>query len=254
MRKVLEILTPENVYVEYELAGLGSRGIAYFIDSLIKWVLTIVVYIGLLLTIDLRSYSANGIPSSKYPLLAGIGFLVLFLINTGYFIIFEMIMKGQTPGKKAMKLRVIKENGEPINFFDSLLRNLLRILENTFTFNILGCLFIIFSPNYKRIGDYAAGTIVVKVRKEEKMLTAEALLKQLPLIDETEKLLNIYPVNNFEYGILKDFLNRYGNLGARRTVFEYHLNKYFIDKFGLEKSYASPKQFFEEIVRMNSEI
>ncbi|HEX3030031.1 MAG TPA: RDD family protein, partial [Clostridia bacterium] len=175
MRKVLEILTPENVFVEYELAGLGSRGIAYFIDSLIKWVLTIVAYIGLFLTIDLKSYSSNGIPSSKYPLLAGIGFLVIFLINTGYFIIFEMIMKGQTPGKKAMKLRVIKENGEPINFFDSLLRNLLRIIENTFTLNILGSLFIIFSPNYKRIGDYSAGTIVVKVRKEEKTLTAEAL-------------------------------------------------------------------------------
>ncbi|NLF41845.1 MAG: RDD family protein, partial [Bacteroidales bacterium] len=152
MRKILEILTPENVYIEYELAGLGSRFIAYLIDLFIQ-----VVFIGLAVIVLLFA----GTEFIAY-LIVQLGIMVLaffvtvvLLLNLIYFIFFEMILKGQSPGKKIMKLRVIKQNGEPINLLDSFLRNLLRLFDMLPSYYLVGAVFVAFSSRCKRIGDFA---------------------------------------------------------------------------------------------------
>ncbi len=246
MRKVLEILTPENVHVEYELAGLGSRFVAFFLDTVLQFLLIILVLVGM-------SIGQMDIQSINYldPWIVAVGILLVFLIFFGYFIFFEMLTNGQSPGKKIMKLRVLKQNGEPVGFWESLLRNILRMADFLPALNLIGTILILFTDKYKRVGDFAANTIVVKAKKDEQPVGIEDLLKQAA--GEDSQKVNLYPVNNDEYGVLKEFLMRKDKLGERRPVFAYHLNKYFMEKFNLtEPAYSDPFDFFEDIVRMNS--
>lgn len=249
MRKILKILTPENVYVDYELAGVGSRFAALLIDYMIQGALLLLVVIAM--SLAGASVDLSGLESYNSTAVA-IGIVLIFVITSGYFIFFEMILNGQTPGKKVMKLRVIKQNGEPVSFFDSFLRNILRIADMLPSLYLTGALFIVFTKNYKRIGDFAGNTIVVKIKKEEQPVGLEALLGKIPQEDEENPVPNIYPLNNVEYGILKEFLARRAELGERTPVFEYHLNRYFSWKFKLEKPETDTYPFFEKMIKMNS--
>ncbi|MCX7923301.1 MAG: RDD family protein [Clostridia bacterium] len=253
MRKVLEVLTPENVYVEYELAGVGSRCIALLIDSLIQGAMVILVLIGISLS-GIGFIGSGDVGDSRLSVIVAISIVVLFVILFGYFIFFEIIMNGQTPGKKLMKLKVIKQSGEPIGYWECVLRNILRIADMLPSAYLAGALFILFSKNYKRLGDFAANTIVVRVKKETKITTIESLIKKSDAEFEETQIVNIYPVNNFEYGILKEFLERKENLGTRRPIFAFHLNKYFMEKFNIQTPFEDPYEFFKDIVRMNSGI
>ena len=250
MRKIHEILAPENVFVEYELAGLGSRFAAFLIDSLIQGALLFIIAIGMAIgRVDFEGFKRFD------SWIAAIGIILLFAVFFGYYIFFEMISNGQSPGKRFIKLRVIKQNGEPVDFWESLLRNILRLADFLPSLNLAGALFIVFSRKYKRIGDFAANTIVVKIKKDMQPIKLESIIKRSFEQEGEEKIVNIYPVNNEEYGILKDFLARRDNLGKRKRVFNYQMNKYFMDKFGLEKPlYNIPEEFFEVIVKMNSGI
>lgn len=246
MRRILEILTPENVNVEYELAGLGSRFAALLIDHLIQAALIIAAVIAMVS----GGMNFNG---DGGGFIAALGIIAVFIIIFGYFIFFEMITNGQTPGKKALKLRVIRYNGEPLGFLDSLLRNVLRIADFLPALNLMGAVFIIFTNEYRRIGDYAANTVVVKVRNDQAPLSVQDLLKlQLNGADFDEKLVNEYPVTSIEYGILRDYLARRDGLGERKPVFEYHLSRYFMKKFGIEKPDVSSEKFLEKILKANS--
>lgn len=250
MRKILEILTPENVYVEYELAGLGSRFVSFFIDCIIQFLTVGITAIALLVAGVDFSYIIYDLGPMEFG-----AFIVtlIILFHLVYFIFFEMILKGQSPGKKIIRLRVIKKNGEPINIFDSFLRNFLRVIDLFPSYYLLGSIFIIMSQNYRRIGDFAANTIVVKIKKQDKLITIDSLIEKTD-ITQSEKYqgVNTYPVSSFEYNVLKEFLSRKDNIGERRPVFAYNLNKYFMKKFDLAKPYENPYVFFEEIIRMNS--
>jgi uncharacterized RDD family membrane protein YckC len=250
MRNILEILTPENVFVEYEIAGLGSRFAAFLIDTLIQVGIYVIIFLCLIFgmpnvlnslsTIDIAAFSS--------------AIVIIFMII--YFTFFEVLMNGQTPGKKVMKLRVLKQTGEPISFFDSFLRNLLRLADLLPpTTYLLGALLILFSKQNKRVGDYAANTIVTRIKKEAKPVTLSYLFKNINRQNEEEDTItNIYPVNNSEYSILKEYISRAGTLGEREMVFIYHLNRYFSKKFGFDKPVDKPYEFFKEIVNMNSGI
>ncbi len=253
MRKVYEILTPENVYIEYELAGLGSRFIAYLIDFAIQMLFIIVAFIVLLIA------ATDFVVYIIFEL--GIIYFVAFfltlvvLFNLIYFISFEMILKGQSPGKKIMKLRVIKQNGEPINIWDSFLRNFLRLFDSLPSYYLVGSLFVIFSNKYKRIGDFAANTIVVKIKNQEQIITIDNLIKQAKISDdENEGVVNNYPVSALEYNVLKEFMARKDSLGEKKHLLTYNLNMYFMKKFTIEKPYENTYEFFESILRMNSGI
>ncbi len=252
MRKVMEILTPENVLLEYELAGLGSRFAALLIDHLLQGILVLVAGIAVFAGgVDLHVLGGY----NKMVIAAGI--VLVFIIIFGYFVFFEMLMGGQTPGKKIFGLKVVKQSGEPIGFIESFLRNILRIPDLLPMNYLAGSLFIFFSKQYKRIGDYAANTIVIKVKKHEKFISLESLLNRSEAGDEETKLVNQYPVNNSEYNILKEFFARSGQLGAREEVFSYHLAKYFMEKFNMKPplqshGYANSQKYLEDIMKNNA--
>lgn len=253
MKRMLKILTPENVNVEHELAGLGSRFAAMLLDQLILTVITVLITIIMAMNgLDFRTMTT--MKGSVSSVIIAIAFLLVFIITFGYFVFFEMVTNGQTPGKKLLKLRVIKENGEPLGFTDSVLRNILRVADMLPSLYLAGAAFIVFSRNYKRIGDFAANTVVIKVKSSGRPVALDTLLNYFPEDTGETPVMNRYPVDRLEYGVLREFVERKNILGDRRPVFEYHLNRYFSDKFGFEKPSGNPPQFFEEILRMNSKV
>ena len=157
----LIIETPEQTSIEFPLAGIGSRFLAVLIDTLIQ--IGIVIVLGLLFLgvgFGFRGAFRN-IPPSAGPWVAAIFIMAAFLLGYGYFILFESIWNGQTPGKRLTHIRVIKDSGQPITAIDSVGRNLLRVVDQLpFAYGI-GVLCAAVSPQSKRLGDYVAGTVVV---------------------------------------------------------------------------------------------
>jgi hypothetical protein len=107
-----------------------------------------------------------------------IAIIIVVLLNTGYFVLTEMYMGGQTPGKRILGLRVLQENGQSATFLSIIIRNLFRILDLLPAFYFLGVLVMLFSSKDKRIGDMVAGTIVIIEQGRER-------LKRKKTIDKT---------------------------------------------------------------------
>lgn len=169
MSEQLYIETPENISFQYDVAGLGSRFLAILIDSLVQGA----VYALLIFAFAISSAAAAGtstrLPSDLGNVLAVAILIVIFLIQFGYFIVFEIALNGQTPGKRLIGLRVIKENGYPLAVLDSIVRNIVRVIDFfPFAYGV-GVIAMFTNARAKRLGDYAAGTIVVQVREQVKL-------------------------------------------------------------------------------------
>jgi uncharacterized RDD family membrane protein YckC len=164
-----QVVTPENIELDYEIAGIGSRFLALAIDMLIQGLLTVGIGYGLSL-IDLDKLRLDEkIPDLSHSL-SGAGFLCLLaLIWLGYYIILEATWNGQTIGKRALNIRVRKELGYAPNLWDIMLRNIIRLVDFLPFGYSIGFITMFCNKNAKRLGDYAAGTIVVKELPRQKL-------------------------------------------------------------------------------------
>src|SRR3984957_9769721 len=157
----LIIETPEQTSIEFPLAGIGSRFLAILIDSLIQGaVLFASLLVFVLLGVGLSDVGLDRFANANVWLVAILIF-VYFLMMYGYFILFETIWNGQTPGKRLTHIRVIKDSGQPITAIDSFARNLLRLVDQLPVAYGIGVLCAWISPQSKRLGDYVAGTVLV---------------------------------------------------------------------------------------------
>jgi uncharacterized RDD family membrane protein YckC len=169
----LSVETPEQVALQFNVAGLGSRFVAILLDQLI--ILAFYVVVGLALVVVFAGVNA-GSGGGDSPLdtagkwLVAVVIFVNFLMIWGYFVLFEAFWHGQTPGKRAMKLRVIKDSGRQITLFESMARNLLRVVDYLPGAYLVGVITMLCSKNNKRLGDLAAGTLVVHEQLEEQPL------------------------------------------------------------------------------------
>jgi len=154
----LRIDTPEQIALELPLAGIGSRFLALAIDTLIQFFLYAIGAIIFVFLIPLGSLSIPWIPATMGP---AIGVFFLFCVYWGYFAIFEVIWKGQTPGKRYAGIRVIKESGGPINAFEAIGRNLMRAVDGLPGMYGVGLVCMMLNKQNRRLGDFVAGTIVV---------------------------------------------------------------------------------------------
>ena len=155
--------------LEFAVAGVGSRFVAVLLDHLIMAGLFLVL--GLLWGV-LVSSVANRINLLGKWILAL--FIALnFALYWGYFTLFEAFWRGQTPGKRTMKLRVIKDSGRQITLFEAMSRNLLRIIDYLPALYLVGVITMLCTKRHQRLGDLAAGTIVVHERSDEQPLLIE---------------------------------------------------------------------------------
>lgn len=154
----LTIETPEQIALEFAIAGAGSRFLAIAIDTLVQ--LGVLLGLALIALAGLWIVSVGGTGVGKWIAAALIasGFLLYY----GYYAGFEAAWSGQTPGKRAMGLRVITLSGQPITPYDAILRNLLRIVDQLPGIYAVGVLSIFFTSKNQRIGDLVAGTVVVQ--------------------------------------------------------------------------------------------
>ncbi|MEW6283465.1 MAG: RDD family protein [Candidatus Eremiobacterota bacterium] len=149
------IQTPDGVDLEVHVAGLVSRLGAFLVDG----ILLVCVWAALAM-----SFAGIGLwNTASASLLVAILILVMFLTNWGYAVAFELGMRGQTPGKRLAGLRVIREDGLPIGFRESALRNLCRAVDaQPLPTYLVGAVVMSIDPKCRRVGDLVAGTLVVR--------------------------------------------------------------------------------------------
>ncbi len=157
MRDVYVITTPENVDFEFEVAGVTSRALAWFIDLLVMMVGFVVVA-----TLLSQAYGLLG------GLAEALAYIAMFVIQWGYGTVLEARWRGQTVGKRMLGLRTLSDRGLPITFMAAAIRNLVRVVDILPALYGTGAVAVFLDPRGRRLGDLAAGTIVVRERKAPK--------------------------------------------------------------------------------------
>ena len=199
----LTIDTPEQTALEYPIAGLGSRFLALLADTAIQIVLAIfVLIVGSIIGIGLAAVGGVG-PQWA----AAIILLLLFLLNSGYFALFEIFWNGQTPGKRFAQVRVIKDDGRPIGAYEAVVRNAMRLVDMLPAMYAVGLVSVFASRKSKRLGDFVAGTVVV----HEKTLEGVRPYTETK-IDETLPPIDVSKVTLEEVQLIETFLNRRDSL------------------------------------------
>lgn len=160
----LTIETPEHIALEFPLAGVGSRFLALAFDSLVQAVtivaLAIVALIARLVVVPATGLAAIG------PWTLAILIVAAFVVYSAYFAIFESIWAGQTPGKRLVGLRAIDVSGRPLTVYAAIVRNVLRLVDQLPGFYAIAIVSVLLSERQQRLGDLAAGTVVVHERAE----------------------------------------------------------------------------------------
>jgi uncharacterized RDD family membrane protein YckC len=143
-----DVETPERIRFRYHVAGPVRRALAYIIDLAIR--------VAVLVATAALTTGLGGLKASQ-----GLWLVLLFVLDWGYGVFFESLWRGQTPGKRVLGLRVVKDGGYPVGFIDAFLRNLLRAADFLPVGYILGLLSMAGDRTFKRVGDRVAGTMVV---------------------------------------------------------------------------------------------
>lgn len=203
----VDVETPEQVVLTYTVAGIGSRAVAALIDSAIILAFCIALYI-----------VASRVPGAQ-ALKAWVTALVIlgsFVVVWGYYVLFEALWDGQTPGKRRMGLRVVRDGGYSITFTASAVRNLVRAIDLMPPVSYgIGILSAILSKSGKRLGDYAAGTFVVRERALVGIGGTNAPA------EATSPAMQAPPVallNDDEYALLERFIERRQSLEPERRA------------------------------------
>jgi hypothetical protein len=150
-----------------------------------------------------------------------VGVVLLFLIWWGYFVLFETVWSGQTPGKRMLGLRVVRDQGFPVDFRTVLIRNLVRAADFLPGLYGIGVLFVWFHPQYKRLGDLAAGTLVIREREEEPVqrvsphpiLTPRRTQGSAPVLKVLDPTtVTLSSLNRHDLEVAKRYLERRGEI------------------------------------------
>ncbi len=152
----LVVSTPERVAFQYEVAGIGSRFLAQFVDVLVILVIQVVLTIG--------AAALGGIFNS-IQVFGLVELILTFVLIAGYFLISEAVWNGQTLGKRYVRLRAVGDQGEPLTLGQVAIRNLVRVVDFLPAFYAIGIVTMFSNSRSKRLGDFAAGTLVVRDRQ-----------------------------------------------------------------------------------------
>ena len=224
---VLEIDTPEHLAFRTRIAGPGRRMFAYLIDLIIR--VTIFFLVALVLQVFLGLINLGGLGT-------GLVLLLFFLLDWFYFFACEMLTGGRSPGKIALKLRVVRPNGLPITWRESFLRNLVRAADITVlptgSVLLLGPIVMALDPKFRRLGDLVADTTVVveeatSVVRQTAVPADESILAELP---------GSLPLDHNDLEALELFVNREHMSDARRDELAEIVAGIYADKLHVPRS------------------
>jgi len=237
VQETYRIATPEGVSLELSLAGLGSRFVAQLVDVFLMGLVLGAVVVALLVT-GTGGYAAGAI-------LAATIFSLFFV----YPVAFELGAAGQTPGKRLNGLRVVHDDGSPLTFRSSALRNVLRLVDLLPGLYLVGAIAIFATRSNQRLGDLAAGTLVV--REPRTVATGAA---EIPKVEETADELPAWDVSGLhaaELAALRRFLERRDSLDAvPRGLLARDLAERLRPSVGGVGADLSPERFLELIAAL----
>jgi len=248
----VKIITPEHVVLRFQTAGLGSRFAAQLIDSIIMYGSMLLIYIALI--------AADAIYPDFFFYLEGIVeavmILIVFLITFGYCICFEYFGNGQTPGKRALGLKVVQEQGQPLTFLSAVIRNLLRLVDFLPGLYLLGCMFIFFHPQHKRVGDLAAGTIVIYQRSgtaakelQQKDLLLNRLSSVLVPMDLDPLLRRNFTLEDWQ--LLAVYMRKRNDLPASEKMsITVTVARNLLPKAGLDPEWKSIEEYEQDLTAL----
>jgi uncharacterized RDD family membrane protein YckC len=255
----LNIDTPELVSIEMPLAGIGSRFIALLVDYLI-WGAGLVVLIVLGIALLPALHTFNRI-SAQWA--EAIVIFIVFVVNWGYFTLFEAFWNGRTPGKRVAKIRVIQRSGRSIGLVESMARNLVRYVDQLPFFYAVGVIAMFVTRQHQRLGDLAAGTLVVRDSEPDSPLWADTgsrtftaqIFQQAPLPEPHTTVMlpamSIAKLSSMDLEVLEGFFARRLDMSlATRHALAERIASAIRDKSGLEMpAGASMETFLEAIAR-----
>lgn len=200
------IVTPEAVVLEFETAGVPSRGIGFLLDLLIQGVALLVVLIGLGITV--------GNASGGETLFIVVAMLVSFVVIFGYPAAMETLWNGRTIGHAVMGLRVVTREGAPVRFRHAAIRSIFRIVEGIMLFGAPAVLSMTFTPRDQRVGDLVAGTIVLRERSAARV-PVPVSFPPPPGHEAYVASLDVSGVTADQYALIRSFLLRLNELVPR---------------------------------------
>ena len=207
--EILNIDTPENVIFGYEVVGIGSRFMAAAVDTTLIIILQVIVNLTLFLFLSVIFDVDSG--GAWAAALFG---LISFALLWGYYIFFELLWNGQSPGKRLTNLRVMRHDGMPITATESVVRNLIRLVDFLPLFYGVGVVTMFINDQSRRLGDLAAGTLVVR---DQETVTLESLgataqpLPSLPPSGKVEEMVSGWPLERLsenDLQMVEGFLQR----------------------------------------------
>jgi uncharacterized RDD family membrane protein YckC len=215
MEERFQVNTPENISFSFDVAGIGSRFMAALVDILIYGVLSIAAG-AITLQVISRLDDENLI-----SLITAIYTGVEFLMYWGYYILFEIIWGGQSPGKRLLKLRVVRLDGTPAGAGQIVMRNIGRLVDIFPGFYAVGIITMFLNDQSRRLGDLAAGTLVVR---ESQPVTLTQLTTPASVVTLSEKAKTeaaTLPLNRLsreQFQVVQEFIQRRASMNeSQRT-------------------------------------
>jgi len=201
----LTIETPEQTSLDFAVAGIGSRFLALAWDVLIQGLVGILAGVAFLLF----QRAVGRFFGNAALWIAALLVLFYFLLYFGYYAFFEILWNGQTPGKRKVGIRVIKDSGRPLTPAESIGRNLMRIVDWLPSFYAVGLACAFFTRGNKRLGDLVVGSIVVRETSlgELKPAWQPNATGQTPLLPSLGSL-GARHLSEEEYALVESFLSR----------------------------------------------
>jgi uncharacterized RDD family membrane protein YckC len=223
----VEIVTPENIAFRYRVAGPFRRLPAYLIDLAIRVAVVVVTMIGLQIAFSL--FSLGGMAM-------GISLVIWFLLEWFYGGVFETYWNGQTPGKRAMNIRVVSIDGQPIHGWQAILRNVLRVVDaQPFWLYQVGLLAASMNDRYQRVGDLACGTMVVVDQRQRLQGVVE--LREPRVAEMASRIPPNFQVDRTLGRALTAYVQRRKAFShARRLEIAGHLGRPLMEKLGMPRT------------------
>ena len=214
LTQTVDVETPELVVLSYTIAGLGSRLGAALIDLAISalFFITVLLAAARLSPKSLAKIDMRAAPTTAWAIAVLV--ILQFAILWGYYLLFEGLRDGQTPGKRVFRLRAVRDGGYSVGFAASAVRNLMRIvdLQPVFTY-LVGIASVAFSKNGKRLGDMVAGTIVVRESLVQQPAVPKVSRRATPVATPAVPTTQLTDV---EFRLLERWAARRSDLGPER--------------------------------------
>jgi uncharacterized RDD family membrane protein YckC len=232
------------VDLHLELAGVGNRIFACVVDNLISYAIILAVLLGLALI----AYLGDSFPlpaetkNVAFYYLLGAGVLLVLVIQFGYSIFFEGMWHGQTPGKRLAQIRVVEQNGQPVSWASVIIRNVIRVVDVGLA--LIGLVVILIDKNERRLGDLAAGTLVIR----ERLPSRTTSLQNIKAKETSDTFVDVGRLSPAEYDLVLSFLERRERLSrSYRALLAQKLETYLREKLQQPSAGESPEFFIEKV-------